>query len=57
MAVTFTLAKNADTGAVTITYSEPEGFPVHFHRTSTIALDGTVTTTPMVIEEQAQPAA
>ena len=53
MALSFSLEKNADTGAVTITYSEPRGFPVHFRWTSTVALDGTVTSTPMVIGEPA----
>ena len=51
MALTYTLAKDEATGAVTITYSEPAGFPLHFHWTATIALDGTTTTTPMVIEQ------
>ncbi len=41
--------KDDATGAVTVTYSEPEGFPFHFHWTATVALDGTTTTTPMVI--------
>ncbi len=50
MAVTSTLAKDEATGAITITYTEPEGFPVHFHWTATVALDGTVTSTPIVIE-------
>ncbi len=49
MALTFTLAKDNATGAITVTYSEPEGFPFHFHWTATVALDGTTTTTPMVI--------
>ena len=49
MALTFTLAKDNATGAVTVTYSEPAGFPFHFHWTATVALDGTTTTTPMVI--------
>ena len=50
MALTYTLAKDDATGAVTVTYSEPEGFPLHFHWTATIALDGTTTTTEMVVE-------
>ena len=50
MAVTSTLVKDDATGAITITYTEPEGFPVHFHWTATVALDGTVTSTPTVIE-------
>ena len=50
MAVTFTLERNAETGAVIITCSEPQGFPFHFHWTTTVALDGSSTSTPMVIE-------
>ena len=50
MAITFALAKDEATGAITITYTEPEGFPIHFHWTTTVALDGTTTTTPMVID-------
>ncbi len=50
MALTFALAKDDATGAVTVTCTEPNGFPVHFHWTVTVALDGTVTSTPMVIE-------
>ena len=51
MALTFTLAKDDATGSVTVTCTEPEGFPLHFHWTTTVALDGTVTSTPMVIEQ------
>jgi hypothetical protein len=57
MALTFTLAKDDATGAVTVLCSEPKGFkdsdghPIHFHWTTTVALDGTVTNTPMVIEQ------
>lgn len=50
MALNFSFAKNDETGAVVVTVSEPEGFPLHFRWTSTIALDGTVTTEPMEIE-------
>ena len=50
MALSFALAKDDATGAVTVTCTEPNGFPVHFHWTVTVALDGTVTSTPMVIE-------
>ena len=50
MPLTYALAKDDATGAITVTYSEPAGFSVHFHWTATITLDGTVTTTPMVIE-------
>ena len=49
--VTYTLAKNPIDGAVTITYSEPAGFPFRFHWTVTVALDGTSSSTPMVVEK------
>ena len=41
---------------VNITYSEPNGLkgkddkPLHFHWTATVALDGTTTSTPLVID-------
>lgn len=40
MPVVFTLSKNVDTGAVTIRYSEPEGFPVKFHWETTVDVAG-----------------
>ncbi|MBQ6010892.1 MAG: hypothetical protein IJL17_20350 [Kiritimatiellae bacterium] len=46
MALTYTLSRNAETGAVTIRYSEPQGFPVKFSWEATVALDGTITTAP-----------
>ena len=49
--LTYTLSKNAENGAITIRYSEPEGLPVHFHWETTIATDGTTTTTAMVVEQ------
>ena len=48
--MTYTLSRNDETGAVTIRYSEPEGFPFKFHWETTVALDGTSSTTPVVIE-------
>ena len=48
--VTYTLAKDQETGAITIRYSEPEGFPVHFHWETTIALDGSTASTQMEVE-------
>ena len=51
MPVTFTLSKDDNSGDITITYSESKGFPVHFSWTATVAIDGTTTTTPMVIEQ------
>ena len=53
VALTFTLAKDAQTGAVTVTYSEPVGCPVKFRWTTTIAIDGSTVTTPLVVEEAA----
>ena len=38
----------APPGAVTITYSEPAGCSVKFRWTTTIALDGSSVTTPVV---------
>ncbi|MBP5299968.1 MAG: hypothetical protein J6Y80_01055, partial [Victivallales bacterium] len=42
MPLTFDITRNNDTGAIEITCSEPAGFPLHFHWTTTVALDGTV---------------
>ena len=50
MPVTFSLARNDETGAVTIRYSEPKGFPVKFNWTTTIDVDGNAVTTPMRID-------
>ena len=50
MPLTYTLAKDAETGVVTIRYSEPAGFPVKFHWETTIDLDGIAVSTPIVIE-------
>ncbi len=44
-AVTFTISKDVQTGAVKIDYSEPEGSPVKFHWSTTIDIDGNVTST------------
>ena len=51
MPLTFTFSRNDETGAVTIKYSEPKGFPVKFNWTTTIDLDGNVASTPMRIWE------
>ena len=48
--LTYTLSKNDETGAVTIRYSEPDGFPFKFHWETNVALDGTSSTTPIAIE-------
>ena len=45
--VKFTLSRNNDTGAITIRYSNPDALPVQFSWETTIAVDGTSTTTPM----------
>ena len=50
MALTYTFEKNVETGVVTIRYSEPVGFPVHFHWETTVAVDGTTASTQMVVE-------
>ena len=51
--VDFTLSRNAETGAVTITYTSPEELPVKFSWTATVAIDGTVTSTPFTIVDPA----
>ncbi|MBR5998267.1 MAG: hypothetical protein IK027_04095, partial [Deltaproteobacteria bacterium] len=48
--LTYTLSKNAETGAITVRYSEPEGLPVRFHWETTIQLDGSSTSTQMEVE-------
>ena len=49
-AVNFELAKNEETGAITVKYSSPEGLPVRFSWTATIDVDGNMVSTPMVVE-------
>ena len=51
MPLVYTLSKNEDTGAVTIHYSEPEGFPFKFHWETTVNLDGHSTSTPIEVED------
>ena len=48
--VTYTLDKNAETGDITIRYSEPDGFPIHFSWQTTVHLDGTTESTPLAVE-------
>ena len=50
IAVTFTISRNDDTGAVTIKYSEPKDLPVKFNWTTTIDVDGGSVTTPMRVD-------
>lgn len=50
-ALTYTFSRNDDTGAVTIRYSEPQGFPTKFHWETTFALDGSAVTTPLVLDK------
>ncbi|MBO6067410.1 MAG: hypothetical protein J6P80_04575, partial [Kiritimatiellae bacterium] len=57
MPLTYTLSKNAETGAITIRYSEPEGFPVKFAWETTIDTDGKAVTTPMTAKVESIPAA
>ena len=45
----YALSKNELTGAVTIKYSSPRGLPVKFSWSTTVAVDGSCTSTPMVI--------
>ena len=49
--VNFALSRNAETGAVTITYTSPKELPVKFSWTATVGVDGTVTNTPFTIEK------
>ena len=53
MPLTYTITKNDETGAVTIRYSEPKGFPFKFSWETSVALDGTSTTTPVIVEPAA----
>ena len=65
LALTHTISRDNATGTVTIVTSQPEGLkdrdnlPLNFHWTTTVAVDGKVTTTPLVVEPppQAQPVA
>ena len=50
IAVTFTISRNDDTGAVTIKYSEPKGLPVKFNWTTTIDVEGNAVTTPIRVD-------
>ena len=43
----YALSKDNRTGAITIRYSSPDGLPVCFSWTCTVAVDGTCTTTPL----------
>ena len=51
MPLTYTLSKNDETGAITIHYSEPEGFPFKFSWETTVNVDGFATSTPIEVEE------
>ena len=51
MPLAYKISKNEATGAVTIRYSQPQGFPFRFHWETTVALDGSSTTTPVVVEK------
>jgi hypothetical protein len=50
MPLAFAITRSNETGAIEIVCSEPEGFPLHFRWTTTVALDGTVNATPLVVE-------
>jgi hypothetical protein len=47
----YTLTKDDETGAVTITYSSPKNLPIKFSWTTTVAVDGSSTSTPLVVEQ------
>ena len=46
----YTLSKDEETGAVTITYASPKNLPIKFSWTTTVAVDGSSTSTPLVVE-------
>ena len=50
-AVDYTLSKDAETGAVTIRYSSPEGLPFRFSWTATVDVEGKITSTPLNFEK------
>jgi hypothetical protein len=51
MPLTYTLSQNEETGAITIHYSEPKGFPFKFSWETTVNIDGHATSTPIEVEE------
>ena len=51
--VDFALSRNADTGAVTVTYTSPKELPVKFSWTATVDIEGNVTTTPFTVSDVA----
>ena len=51
--VNFALSRNAETGAVTITYTSPKELPVKFSWTATADIDGNVTSTPFTVSDVA----
>ena len=48
--VKFTLSRNNETGAITIRFSNPDALPAKFSWETTIAIDGSSTSTSMVVE-------
>jgi hypothetical protein len=50
--VNFTLTRDDDTGAVTVRYDSPQGCPITFNWSTTIDIEGRVTTTPIQIIDQ-----
>ena len=51
MPLTYTLSQNEETGAITIHYSEPKGFPFKFSWETTVNIDGHATSTPIEVED------
>ncbi len=49
-ALVYDLSRDEGTGAITIRYSQPEGFPLKFHWETQVTLNGTSLTTPLVVE-------
>ena len=48
--VDYAIAKDARTGAITITYTSPEALPFKFSWTATVDVNGNVTVTPLTVE-------
>ncbi len=51
--VDFTLARDAESGDVTIRYSSPKELPFAFEWTATVGVDGNVSTTPLRFTDEA----
>lgn len=50
--VNFEISKNEETGLITVKYTSPEALPIRFSWTATIDVNGTMSTTPLVVENK-----